>query len=254
MDIQSGDILYATLVTGVAVISYRVTRSHTMNVLSKIVMTGLGLAFLLDFHRNSGWKLDPAHDWLWRIATPDRALVAAVIAGVALMLRDRYAPMLSEVGLLVRRMKAEAEADLDRQRLAIETDLTRRRLEEEARAERECQAAKERIEQEIRDTRERLAREQERVAREQERLAQEEERIKSARERARRERDNIQHGDPYEILGVSRDASAAEIKRRYRELVAQYHPDKAVGATPEIRKLAEERVKEINWAYERVGR
>ncbi len=50
--------------------------------------------------------------------------------------------------------------------------------------------------------------------------------------------------DLYEILGVSREASADEIKKSYRKLARQYHPD--VNADSE----AEERFKEISVAYE----
>jgi len=50
--------------------------------------------------------------------------------------------------------------------------------------------------------------------------------------------------DYYDVLGVRRDASAEEIRRAYRRLARQYHPD--VNKDPE----AEERFKEINEAYE----
>jgi molecular chaperone DnaJ len=50
--------------------------------------------------------------------------------------------------------------------------------------------------------------------------------------------------DYYEILGVPRDASEQEIKKAYRRLARQYHPD--VNKSPE----AEARFKEINEAYQ----
>lgn len=51
--------------------------------------------------------------------------------------------------------------------------------------------------------------------------------------------------DYYEILGVSKDATADEIKKAYRKLAMKYHPDKNPGD-----KNAEERFKEISNAYE----
>ncbi len=50
--------------------------------------------------------------------------------------------------------------------------------------------------------------------------------------------------DYYEILGVPRNASGEEIKKAFRKLAFQYHPDHNEEAA------AEEKIKEINGAYE----
>lgn len=50
--------------------------------------------------------------------------------------------------------------------------------------------------------------------------------------------------DYYQLLGLSKNATAAEIKKAYRKLAVKYHPDKNPGS-----KEAEERFKEINEAY-----
>ncbi len=54
--------------------------------------------------------------------------------------------------------------------------------------------------------------------------------------------------DPYEILGVSRNATQDEIKRAYRRLAKQYHPDRNPGD-----KSAEQHFKEVHAAYEVLG-
>ena len=50
--------------------------------------------------------------------------------------------------------------------------------------------------------------------------------------------------DYYQLLGVNKTATPAEIKRAYRKLAVKYHPDKNPGS-----KEAEDRFKEINEAY-----
>jgi molecular chaperone DnaJ len=52
--------------------------------------------------------------------------------------------------------------------------------------------------------------------------------------------------DYYEILGVPRDSSLADIKKVYRSLALKYHPDRVPEAE---KKVAEERFKEISEAY-----
>ena len=56
--------------------------------------------------------------------------------------------------------------------------------------------------------------------------------------------------DPYKVLGVSRDATDDEIKKAYRAMARKYHPDNYMN-TPQS-SLAEEKMKEINEAYEQI--
>ena len=53
------------------------------------------------------------------------------------------------------------------------------------------------------------------------------------------------NNDYYQILGVQKGASEQEIKKAYRKLALQYHPDRNKGD-----KAAEEKFKEVNKAYE----
>lgn len=62
--------------------------------------------------------------------------------------------------------------------------------------------------------------------------------------------------DAYKALGVSPESSDQEIKRAYRKLMSQYHPDKLMGqGMPEdMVKLATEQTKEIQLAYDLIKR
>ena len=58
----------------------------------------------------------------------------------------------------------------------------------------------------------------------------------------------------YAALGLTSDATAQEVKKAYRKLVSQYHPDKlsSQGLPAEMMEIAKKRVREINAAYDKI--
>jgi len=60
--------------------------------------------------------------------------------------------------------------------------------------------------------------------------------------------------DPYAVLGCSPSSSDGEVKKRYRELLGKYHPDKFIGQDldADFVELASKKFQEIQEAYEAI--
>ena len=74
------------------------------------------------------------------------------------------------------------------------------------------------------------------------------------RQNNQRNRRNGSNKTPYEVLGIAHNATFEEIKKAYRELSHQYHPDKVNHLGEEFRELANKKFLEINQAYETLKR
>jgi len=77
---------------------------------------------------------------------------------------------------------------------------------------------------------------------------------KAAFERATSIRRAPDETDPYQLIGVSRDASDSDIKSAYRKLVIENHPDKlmAQGVPEEFIEVANRKLAAINAAYDTI--
>lgn len=65
-----------------------------------------------------------------------------------------------------------------------------------------------------------------------------------------------QLGNAYKILGVSKDAPKGDIKKAYRKLMSQHHPDKLIakGLPPAMMEAAKEKTQDIQAAYDLISK
>ncbi|MBR4156399.1 MAG: TerB family tellurite resistance protein [Bacteroidales bacterium] len=58
----------------------------------------------------------------------------------------------------------------------------------------------------------------------------------------------------YKILGIDSTATDEEVKKAYREMAKKYHPDKVAYLGDDVRKSAEQKLQEVNEAYDKIKR
>ena len=75
-----------------------------------------------------------------------------------------------------------------------------------------------------------------------------------SRQRQRSQTRPTSVSNPYRVLGVDKSADKQTIRRAYKKLMSQHHPDKLVskGLPPEMMKMAEEKAKNIQLAWEEI--
>ena len=56
----------------------------------------------------------------------------------------------------------------------------------------------------------------------------------------------------YKILGLTPVATDSEVKKAYRKMATKYHPDKLIGVSEDIKKLAEEKFLAVKESYEQI--
>jgi len=199
-------------------IGHRVAQSERFFLTKLLIISGLFVFFALG---GSRWKE------LWILLWPQWALVIGFVAGFSPILITRFSASKNNRNKF-ERQRQQAQADIENQKRVAEDHLRQRE----------------------RETLDRLQKDKKRA---QEQLRHEAERIKlETDEYIKKTRRNTWPSDPYKILGLKEGASKAEAKSAYRKLAAKYHPDKAVGATDEIKKLAEQHYIKIKSAYDEI--
>ena len=177
---------------------------------------------------------------LWGFLWPQWALAIGFILGLMPSKLPRLSLPFSKSRKLDRQ-RQQAQSEIESQKRAAEEDLRRQEREVSERLRRE----KEQVEEQLRREAERMKREAD------EQIRQAEQRARQQQSRSQKSRTNTKtKPDPYEVLRIKRGATKVEIKSAYRKMAVKYHPDKAANATDEIKKLAEEKFKVIQAAYE----
>ncbi|WP_228282033.1 J domain-containing protein [Rubrobacter marinus] len=77
---------------------------------------------------------------------------------------------------------------------------------------------------------------------------------REARARRNAEAEAEKNETLYKVLGVEPGASQAEVHAAYKKKARMYHPDRVASLAPEVREMAELRMKEINAAYGEIKR
>jgi DnaJ-domain-containing protein 1 len=124
-------------------------------------------------------------------------------------------------------------------------------------AQREAAGAQKKAQREQAEAQKKAQREQAEAQKEaqREQARQDNERRKQQRWReqaAETSKDHTRHW--WDVLGVSPSASMDEIKRAYRSKLRMYHPDRVNGLGPELIRMAEDRTRELNSAFEQAKR
>lgn len=162
------------------------------------------------------------------------ALVAVAFIGGALWgARAKNRPKKGSQRLGKQSQKVAQSEQIFREKAAAEEELRRQQREAEEHLRREQAKAEEYIKREWE------RREREYQQRQKQQSSQHSQHAQKSEESC-----------PYKVLGVSKAATQAEIRKAYKTLMSRYHPDKAATATEEIKALATEKVKEIQAAYE----
>jgi DnaJ-domain-containing protein 1 len=68
------------------------------------------------------------------------------------------------------------------------------------------------------------------------------------------DRASIAAGDPYQVLGASEADADEEIKKKYKHMIMEYHPDRVAHLGAELRELAARKTTEINAAFATIRR